>query len=118
MSLPNPPTAPLAVLRHRDFRLLWSGQVLSLVGSRMQGAALLWHLYVLTNSKYALGAIGLARVGPLVCFALIGGVVADALDRRRLMLVSQSALAVLAGALGAWSLLGMKHAWPITRWRS
>ncbi|MBI3911254.1 MAG: MFS transporter [Armatimonadetes bacterium] len=113
MSLPNEPVGPLAVLRYRDFRLLWVGQVLSMIGSRMQGAALLWHLYALTGSPYALGAIGLVRVIPLVTFALIGGVVADALDRRRLMLISQSIMALLAAGLGTWSLLGLRHPWPI-----
>jgi MFS family permease len=79
----------------------------------MQSAALLWQIYALTHSKYALGYIGLARVIPLVLFALVGGVVADALDRRRLMLLSQSLMALLATALGVWSLLGMREVWPI-----
>lgn len=106
-------TSVLAVLRYRDFRLLWSGQTLSMIGTRMQGAAILWHIYQLTGSNYALGAIGLARVIPLVTFALVGGVVADAMDRRRLMLVSQTALALLAASLGVWTLLGLRQVWPI-----
>ncbi len=113
MSLPNAPAGPLAALQYRDFRLIWTGQVLSSVGTRMQGTALLWQLYALTHSKYALGYIGLARVVPLVLFAVLGGVVADALDRRRLMLLSQSTLALLAAGLGVWTLLGMREAWPI-----
>ena len=113
MSLPNPPAGPFAALQYRDFRLLWTGQVLSSIGTRMQGAALLWQIYALTHSKYALGYIGLARVIPLVLFALVGGVVADALDRRRLMLLSQSIMALLAIGLGIWTLLGMREAWPI-----
>lgn len=113
MSLPNPPAGPFAALQYRDFRLLWTGQVLSSIGTRMQGAALLWQIYALTHSKFALGYIGLARVIPLVLFALVGGVVADALDRRRLMLLSQSTMALLAIGLGIWTLLGMRDAWPI-----
>src|SRR5947209_4864885 len=92
---------PLAALQYRDFRLLWIGQLLSMTGSRMQGAAILWHLYSLTRNPAALGFVGLVRVIPLVTFALVGGVVADALDRRRLMLVSQSTMALLAAGLGA-----------------
>ncbi len=72
----------------------------------MQAVALPWHLYQLTHSSEALGAIGLARVIPLLLFALVGGVLADALDRRRLMIVSQSVLALLAAGLGIWTLAG------------
>lgn len=109
----NEPAGPFAALQYRDFRLLWSGQILSMVGTRMQAAALLWHVYQLTGSEYALGLIGLARVVPLVLFALVGGVVADVLDRRRLMLVCQWIMAVLAAGLGVWSLLGLEVVWPI-----
>jgi MFS family permease len=113
VSLPNPSTGPFAALQFREFRLLWGGQVFSMVGTRMQQAALLWHLYEITHSPFALGAIGFARVVPLLLFALIGGVAADALDRRRMMLVSQSIMGVLAAALGVWSLIGLRSAWPI-----
>jgi MFS family permease len=113
MSLPNPPAGPLAVLRYRDYRLLWIGQVFSQIGSRMQGAALPWQLYLITHSKVALGGMGLARLVPLLAFALLGGVLADAFDRRRVMLVSQSLLALLAGAIGLWSAVGFHTAWPI-----
>lgn len=109
----NEPPSPLGVLRYRDFRLLWTGQVFSMIGSRMQGAALLWHLYVVTGSKYALGWMGLARVIPILVFALLGGLVADALDRRRLMLVSQTTMGILAAVLGVWTWLGLHSAWPI-----
>lgn len=54
MSLPNPPAGPFAALQYRDFRLLWTGQVLSSIGTRMQGAALLWQIYALTHSKFTL----------------------------------------------------------------
>src|SRR5437016_3247678 len=96
---------PLATLSYREFRLIWLGQLFSQIGSRMQGAALLWHLYQITHSAYALGGMGLARALPILCFALMGGVVADVLDRRKLMLVGQSTLALLAAALGVWTLL-------------
>jgi MFS family permease len=104
---------PFAALQHRDFRLFWAGQALSLVGTRMQAAALLWHIYQLTESPFALGYVGLARVIPVLIFALIGGVVADALDRRRLMIVSQSVLGLVAAGIGAWTLLGLTSVWPL-----
>jgi MFS family permease len=113
MALPNEPKGPLSVLHYRDFRLLWTGQIFSMVGSRMQGAALLWHIYALTDSPYALGWVGLARLVPLVAFALAGGVIADAVDRRRMMLASQTVMAVLAAVLGIWSILGLRQVWPI-----
>ncbi|MFN3653630.1 MAG: MFS transporter [Armatimonadota bacterium] len=113
MSLPNRSATPLTVLQYRDFRLLWMGQVSSLVGTRMQSAALLWHVYELTHSEYALGWIGLARLLPLIAFALIGGVLADALNRRMLMLFSQSMMALLAGWLSWATLNGYDTPWLI-----
>src|SRR5205814_527625 len=87
--------SPLRVLAYREYRLLWSGQFLSMIGSRMQGAAILWQVFDLTHSPLALGAIGLVRAAALMSFALVGGVLADAIDRRRLMLITQSILALL-----------------------
>ena len=49
----------LAALRYRDFRLLWIGQLISMAGSMMQSAAILWHIYLITKSPLALGMIGL-----------------------------------------------------------
>jgi MFS family permease len=86
-------------LRSRDFRLLLTGQAVSLTGSFMQQVAVAWQLYLLTRSPLALGLLGFFRVAPVVAFALGGGVIADAVDRRRLMLCSQSALALVSLAL-------------------
>jgi MFS family permease len=83
----------LVALRSHDFRLLFFGQLVSLTGSQMQQVAVAWQLYLLTHSALMLGMLGLCRVVPVVLFALGGGVVADALDRRRLMLGSQSMMA-------------------------
>ena len=76
----------LAALRSRDFRLLFLGQLVSLTGSQMQRWRCAWQIYMLTGSPLALGFLGLARVIPVILFALGGGVIADALDRRELML--------------------------------
>lgn len=86
-------------LRSRNFRLLWYGQGISAVGSMMQVWAINWQLYALTHSALALGLIGLFRVIPIVLFSLLGGTVADAWDRRKVMLATQTTLALTAAAL-------------------
>ena len=81
------------------FRLLWIGLSLSAIGTKMQDMTLRWHLYGLTHSLVALGLIGLCRFVPLVLFSMLGGALADAKDRRRIMLLTQSALALGAATL-------------------
>jgi MFS family permease len=103
-------------LGHRDFRLLWIGLLLSFTGSFMQNAAILWHVSLLVppeRKALALGFVGLVRVLPIVVFSLISGVVADALDRRRLMLATNLAAAVVAVALAFLSLRGLTAVWPV-----
>jgi MFS family permease len=97
---------PYRVLRHRDFRLLWLSQLVSLTGSQMQTMALHWHVYVLTHSPLALGALGLMRVVPIILFSLGGGVTADRFDRRRVMFSAQAAMMLGAAALSALTLAG------------
>ncbi|MBA2703579.1 MAG: MFS transporter [Blastocatellia bacterium] len=63
-------------MRHRDFRLLWMGQIVSVTGSQMQSVAINWHFYLLTKSALALGLVGLFRGVPIVLCSLAGGVVA------------------------------------------
>ncbi|MEO8056405.1 MAG: MFS transporter [Acidobacteriota bacterium] len=101
-----PPPRPYDALKHRDFRRLAITQVLSLVGSQMQNVAIDWHVWVLTRSPLALGLVGLVRVVPIVTLSLVGGLVADRHDRRRVMLATQSAMTLVALALGAVTLLG------------
>ncbi len=107
--------AHFVALRHRNFRLLWFGQLISYSGTTMQTAAILWHVSLLVpgHKALALGVVGLVRVLPIVLFSLISGVVADALDRRRLMLFTQSCMAVLAGLLALLTFHGLRVAWPI-----
>jgi MFS family permease len=91
-----------AALRHRDFRLLWAGLLVSFSGSFMQTTAILWHVSLLApdNRKaLALGMVGLVRIAPVIVFSLLSGVAADALDRRKLMLVTQTIMAALAALL-------------------
>jgi MFS family permease len=89
-------------LRHRNFRLLWLGQLASMSGTMMQGATILWHVSLLAPPGWkamALGMVGLARLGPILTFGLLSGVVADVVDRRRLMLASQGVMMLAATAL-------------------
>ncbi len=86
-------------LDSRDYRNLLFGQVVSAIGTQMQHVAVVWQLYLFTRSPLALGLLGFFRVAPVIVFALGGGVVADAFDRRRLMLVTQTVLASVSVTL-------------------
>jgi MFS family permease len=99
-------------LRHRNFRLLWLGQLVSMSGTMMQGAAILWHISLLAPPGWkalALGLVGLARIGPILVFGLWSGVVADAVDRRRLMLAAQVVMMLAATALALVTARGLAN---------
>jgi MFS family permease len=103
-------------LRHRNFRLIWIGLMVSFTGSMMQNAALLWHVSLLVPPErkgLALGMVGLVRMVPVLLLSMISGVVADAWDRRKLMLVTQVASTIVAGALAILTFHGLAHVWPI-----
>ena len=85
-------------LTHRDFRLLWFGQIVSIAGSQMQNVAIFYQIDAITHSKTMLALVGLVRFVPIVVFALIGGVVADARNRRGIMFITQSLM--MASAIG------------------
>jgi MFS family permease len=96
--------------------LIWAGLLVSLTGSTMQSAALLWHVSLLVPPErkgLALGLVGLVRVVPVIVFSLISGVVADALDRRKLMLVTQVLSTIVALTLAALAFQGVTQVWPI-----
>jgi MFS family permease len=106
----------LVAFRHRNFRLIWIGLLLSMTGSMMQNAALLWQVSLLVppdRKGLALGLVGLVRVVPIVVFSLISGVVADAWDRRKLMLFTQTGSAIVALALAWLTFRGVSAVWPI-----
>ncbi len=104
---------PYLALRHRDFRWLWLSQLVSLAGSQMQVVAINWHIYLLTHSALALGFVGLTRVIPIVLFSLWGGIVADRRDRRRVMIATQSAMALVSVALALLAMGGHDAVWAI-----
>src|SRR6266478_9544386 len=100
-------------LRHRDFRLLWIGQTISVTGSQMQLAAINWHIYLITHSALALGLLGACRAVPIILCSLMGGVVADVVDRRRLMVVTQSIMLTCSATLSWVTFRGLTRVWPI-----
>jgi MFS family permease len=102
-----------ASLRHRDFRLLWTGQVVSVIGSQMQAAAINWHIYLLTHSAFALGLVGACRAVPIILCSLVGGVVADVVDRRRLMMATQTVMLISSATLALITFAGLTKVWPI-----
>src|SRR4051812_39594805 len=82
----------------------------------MQSAAILWHVSLLVpddRRALALGMVGLVRVVPIVVFSLISGVAADVYDRRKLMLVTQTVMAIFAAALAALTWRGLHTVWPV-----
>jgi len=82
----------------------------------MQTAAVLWHVSLLAApgaKGLALGLVGASQVVPIIAFSMLSGVVADALDRRKVMLVTQSTMAVLAAALAGLTFTGLRTVWPI-----
>ena len=92
---------------------MWLGQFVSITGSQMQLVTINWHVYLLTHSAAALGLVGLVRVVPIVACSLVGGVVADAVDRKRLLVVTQTTMLLSAAALALVTALGLEHVWPI-----
>jgi MFS family permease len=110
--VPAADTSAFVALRHRNFRLLWLGQLVSMSGSMMQGAAILWHISLLAPPGWkalALGLVGLARIGPILVFGLWSGVVADAVDRRRLMLGAQIVMMLVATTLALVTIFGLAN---------
>jgi MFS family permease len=106
----------LSALRHRNFRLIWIGLLLSFTGTWMQNAALLWHVSLLVppeRKALALGIVGLVRFVPIVIFSIISGVVADASDRRKLMLLTQTGSAIVAVGLALLAFSGNTSVLPV-----
>jgi len=85
--------------RHRDFRLLYIGQAVSFFGTMITYVAVPYQVYRLTRSSLAVGLLGLTELVPILLFAFLGGALADAHDRRRMVQLTELALAVMAGLL-------------------
>ena len=104
---------PLAAFASRDFRLIWIGNLVSLTGSEMSRAAVAWQVYQVTGDPLALGMIGAARLIPMVLLALGAGVLADAFDRRKLLIGAQVALLFCSLTLAVSTSLDTVTIWLI-----
>jgi MFS family permease len=106
MSLRIPPA-----LHHRGFLLLWLGMMLSVAGTQMQFAAMLWHIRDLTNQPIFLSGVGLARFLPILLFSLVGGVVADVFNRRVVVFIAQVAMVLSSLGLAYLTTIGQITYW-------
>ena len=101
------------VLRQRDFGFFWLSLLFSAVGSQISTVAVAWQVYEITNSPFQLGLTGLFRALPVMILSLPGGVLADRMDRRKLLIVTQSLAALLALALGLLTSTDQVRVWHI-----
>ena len=92
-------------LRHRNYRLFFFGQLVSLVGTWMQQTAIAWLVYDITGSKFLLGAIAAVGSAPMMLFALWGGALADRYPKRSILVITQTVEMVFAFALAVQNLL-------------
>lgn len=98
---------------HRNYRLYFFGQVVSISGTWMQNVAQAWFIVVLTHSPIAVGLLAACQFGPYALFGLLGGGLADRVDQRRLLMATQSALMLSAGTLAGLALSGHAAAWQV-----
>jgi MFS family permease len=99
--------------RHRDFRLLFAGQAVSFFGSMVTYVAIPYQVFQLTGSSLLVGLLGLAELAPLLVTALVGGALADAVDRRRMVRFAELGLALAAGVLFLNALLPEPQLWVL-----
>lgn len=103
----TPRTGMLRALRHRNYRLFWTGNFLSNIGTWMHNVALGWLVLEMTNSPFRLGLVGFAQFIPALVFSLPGGVIADRVNRRRWLLWTHAVMLVLALTLAVSVTLGI-----------
>jgi len=126
----SPRLSRFVAFQYRDFRLQWIGQGLSLIGTNMQQRTVEWHVYALLRNQVAtlnilghplvvgvdvaaLGGLGLMRVIPVILFGMYGGMIADAANRRTVLIWTQVIAAVFAGALAIITLTGHDSVWIV-----
>jgi MFS family permease len=103
----------LRALRHRNFQLFFGGQLISLTGTWMQSVAQAWLVYSITKSALLLGTVGFASQIPVFLFAPFGGIVADRVNRQRLVIATQISAMILAGILAWLTIFHYVHVWHI-----
>ena len=99
--------------RHRNYRLFFAGQAVSLVGTWMQQVAQGWLVLQLTHDPFYLGLVALAQFGPVILFGLFGGVIADQLPKRQTLIATQSVAMVLAFVLFGLTATGVVEVWHV-----
>ena len=99
--------------RYSAFRRLWFGQGVSFIGTEIAEVALAYQMYQLTGSKLAVGLISLTHLVPLLTLTVIGGAIADAVDRRRLMLIQQVGMVIGSVGLALNASLHDPHVWAL-----
>jgi MFS family permease len=97
----------------RDFALLWTGMTVSLLGDGIYFVAIAWQVYELSNAPTALSVVGVAWTLPQVAFILLGGVISDRFERRRVMIVSDAIRGLAIGAIAALALTGTLELWHL-----
>lgn len=105
--------APLRAFAHRDFRLFWCGQGVSLIGTWMQSVAQSWLVLELTSSPFRLGLVGTLQFAPVLFLSFFAGALADRLPKRRLLLMTQSVMCVQALALAGLVARGHVEYWHV-----
>ena len=100
-------------LKHRGFALIWSGLMISMVGSQMQQWALFWHISQISKDPIAVSIVGGVRFLAVLAFSLIGGLVADRYNRRAILFLTQSTAMIVAVILGLLTYLGIIQLWHI-----
>jgi len=100
-------------LRHRNYRLFISGQLISLIGTWMQTVGESWLVYRLTGSAVLLGTVGFANRIPVLLLSTVGGAVADRYDRHKIVIATQAASMCLAGLLAFLTLSGRVQVWHL-----
>src|SRR3954453_7863563 len=108
-----PRLALLTPLRQRDFALLWLGMTVSLLGDGIYFVAIAWQVYDLTDSPTALSLVGLAWSLGMVACLLLGGAVADRIDRRRVMVIADAVRLVCVAAMGLLAVTGTVEVWHL-----
>src|SRR5919109_636621 len=103
----------LRALNHRDFRIFFAGQAVSLVGTWMQQVAQAWLVVSLATSPLRLGLVGSLSFMPVLLFAIVGGAVADRLPKRRLLVATQSLMAAQSLTLAALVWTGHVRYWHV-----
>ena len=98
---------------HRNYRIFFAGQVVSVTGTWMQNIAAAWLVLTLTHSPVAVGVLMLCQFLPATALGLVGGVIVDRLDVRRVVIVTQAASMVFASVLAGLTLGGVIEVWQV-----